>query len=88
MDLSERIAGLLAAYAPEAIERESLRIIDEEVPEPRRQQLAQEAEAAIELLPPPRHRPAAAPVTTTVPAHAEPALELASIDDDAHDDES
>ena len=35
MDLSERIAGLLAAYAPEAIERESLRIIDEEVPEPR-----------------------------------------------------
>lgn len=60
----------------------------QDVPEPRRQQLAQEAEAAIALLPPPRHRPAAAPVTTTVPAHAEPALELASIDDDAHDEES
>ncbi len=35
MDLSERIAGFLAAYAPEDIERESLRIIDSEVPEPR-----------------------------------------------------
>ena len=29
----------------------------QEVPEPRRQQLAQEAEAAIALLPPPRHKP-------------------------------
>ncbi|TWI10290.1 TfoX/Sxy family protein [Aerolutibacter ruishenii] len=38
----------------------------QEVPEPRRQQLAAEAEAAIALLPPPRYRPAAAPVTTTV----------------------
>ena len=37
----------------------------QEVPEPRRQQLAQEAEAAIALLPPPRGRPAATPVTTT-----------------------
>ena len=38
----------------------------QEVPEPRRQQLAQEAEAAIALLPPPRYKPAAAPVTTTM----------------------
>jgi hypothetical protein len=40
----------------------------QEVPEPRRQQLAQEAEAAIALLPPPRHKPVAAPVTTTMHA--------------------
>jgi hypothetical protein len=38
----------------------------QEGPEPRRLQLAQEAEAAIALLPPPRHRPAAAPVITTM----------------------
>lgn len=38
----------------------------QEVPEPRRQQLVAEAEAAIEQLPPPRYRPAAAPVHTTV----------------------
>lgn len=43
----------------------------QEVPEPRRQQLAQEAEAAIALLPPPRYRPAAAPVTMTVPVQEE-----------------
>jgi len=35
------------------------------VPEPRRQQLVAEFEAATALLPPPRGRPAAAPVTTT-----------------------
>ena len=49
----------------------------QEVPEPRRQQLAQEAEAAIALLPPPRHRPVAAPVTTTVPVQEEAAFDLA-----------
>lgn len=38
----------------------------QEVPEPRRQQLVAEAEAAIEQLPPPRYKPAAAPVRTTV----------------------
>lgn len=38
----------------------------QEVPEPRRQQLVAEAEAAIALLPPPRYRPAASPVTTTM----------------------
>ena len=49
----------------------------QEVPEPRRQQLAQEAEAAIALLPPPRHKPVAAPVTTTLPADADAASEQA-----------
>jgi TfoX/Sxy family transcriptional regulator of competence genes len=58
----------------------------QEVPEARRQQLAQEAEAAIAQLPPPRHRPAAAPVITTM--HAE---EPAAFGDDGdapepHDD--
>lgn len=38
----------------------------QEVPESRRQELVQQAEAAIALLPPPRNRPAASPVTTTV----------------------
>ena len=37
----------------------------QEVPEPRRAELVQAAEAAIALLPPPRNRPAASPVTTT-----------------------
>lgn len=37
----------------------------QEVPEPRRQQLVAEVEAATALLPPPRGRPAAGPVTTT-----------------------
>ena len=38
----------------------------QEVPDARRQQLVAEAEAAIEQLPPPRYKPAAAPVRTTV----------------------
>lgn len=38
----------------------------QEVPQARREQLVAEAEAAIAQLPPPRGRPAAAPVTTTV----------------------
>ena len=37
----------------------------QEVPHARREQLVAEAEAAIALLPPPRGRPAAGPVTTT-----------------------
>lgn len=37
----------------------------QEVPEARRAELVAAAEAAIALLPPPRGRPAAAPVTTT-----------------------
>ena len=38
----------------------------QEVPEVRRQALVADAEAAIAQLPPPRGRPAAAPVTTTL----------------------
>ena len=37
----------------------------QEIPEERRTALVQSAEAAIALLPPPRNRPAASPVTTT-----------------------
>lgn len=37
----------------------------QEVPQARREELVAAAEAAIALLPPPRGRPAAAPVTTT-----------------------
>lgn len=58
----------------------------QEVPEPRRQQLAQEAEAAIALLPPPRYKPAAAPVTTTVHMHEEPAFDTVGDEAEAHDD--
>jgi DNA transformation protein and related proteins len=43
----------------------------QQVPEPRRQQLAQEVEAATAELPPPRYKPAAAPVTTTFVADAD-----------------
>jgi hypothetical protein len=38
----------------------------QEVPDARRQELVSAAEAAIEQLPPPRHKPPAGPVTTTV----------------------
>jgi len=38
----------------------------QEVPDERRTQLVEQAEAAIAQLPPPRNRPAAAPVTTTM----------------------
>ena len=38
----------------------------QEVPDERRVELVEQAEAAIAQLPPPRNRPAAAPVTTTV----------------------
>jgi DNA transformation protein len=38
----------------------------QDVPEARRAQLVAEAEAAIAQLPPPRHKPAAGPVTTTM----------------------
>ena len=45
----------------------------QEVPEARRNELVQATEAAIALLPPPRGRPAAAPVTTTHAAREESA---------------
>jgi hypothetical protein len=59
----------------------------QDVPEPRRQQLAQEAEAAIALLPPPRYKPAAAPVTTTM-MHAEEVatFDMAGDEAEAQDD--
>lgn len=58
----------------------------QEVPEPRRLQLAQEAEAAIALLPPPRYRPAAAPVTTTMHMRETAATGIAGDGDEpAHD---
>ncbi|HEY0660169.1 MAG TPA: TfoX/Sxy family protein [Lysobacter sp.] len=38
----------------------------QEVPEARRHELVLAADAAISQMPPPRHRPAAGPVTTTV----------------------
>ncbi len=38
----------------------------QEIPDARRVELVADAEAAIALLPPPRGRPAAAPVTTTI----------------------
>ena len=55
----------------------------QEVPEARRAELVQAAEAAIALLPPPRGRPAAAPVTTTVHEDAA-APAFALFDDDRH----
>ena len=58
----------------------------QDVPEPRRQQLTQEAEAAIALLPPPRYRPAAAPVTTTVHMHEEPVFDIAGDAQELHAD--
>ena len=60
----------------------------QEVPEARRAELVQAAEAAIALLPPPRARPAAAPVTTTRHDEATEAafapLFDAHTDDDRH----
>ena len=58
----------------------------QEVPEPRRQQLAQEAEAAIALLPPPRYKPAAAPVTTTMHMDDTATPVIVDDDDEAHDE--
>ena len=54
----------------------------QEVPEARRNELVQAAEAAIALLPPPRGRPAAAPVTTTLHADETAAPAFALFDDD------
>ncbi|HVR80486.1 MAG TPA: TfoX/Sxy family protein [Luteimonas sp.] len=59
----------------------------QEVPEQRRSELVAAAEAAIALLPPPRNRPAAGPVTTTHTARDElPALALLDPADDDHGD--
>lgn len=45
----------------------------QDVPEERRHELILAADAATALLPPPRHRPAAGPVTTTVNSRADDA---------------
>jgi hypothetical protein len=58
----------------------------QDVPEARRQQLAQEAEAAVALLPPPRYKPVAAPVTTTMHMHEESTFDIAAEEPEAHDD--
>ncbi len=47
----------------------------QEVPDTRRVELVTAAEAAIALLPPPRNRPAASPVTTTVMQEPEDAFD-------------
>ena len=60
----------------------------QDVPEARRSELVLAADAATALLPPPRNRPAAAPVTTTQMAETEdagPALRL--FDEPSFDDE-
>ncbi|HTL14618.1 MAG TPA: TfoX/Sxy family protein [Thermomonas sp.] len=61
----------------------------QEVPEARRGELVLAADAAIAQLPPPRGRPAAAPVTTTqVQADEGAAPAMALFDDDRDDDAS
>ena len=62
----------------------------QDVPEPRREELAQLAEAATALLPPPRHKPAAGPVTTTMHMGHEAAAEIGDGDQpqDEHNGES
>ena len=58
----------------------------QEVPDARRTELVAAAEAAIAQLPPPRGRPAAAPVTTT---HMdEPADDAAMLPHDGPDDDA
>ena len=59
----------------------------QEVPEARRTELVQAAEAAIALLPPPRGRPAASPVTTTQMQAEESSMPaMALFDDERHAD--
>lgn len=50
----------------------------QDIPDTRRAELVAAAEAAIAQLPPPRHRPAAAPVTTTMHSRDEEADERPS----------
>ena len=53
----------------------------QDVPDARRTELVAAAEAAIALLPPPRGRPAAGPVTLTMMASEDPAPTHVDIDD-------
>lgn len=58
----------------------------QDVPETRRSELVAQAEAAIALLPPPRGRPAAAPVTTrNADGDEAPSLGLSLLDDPGAD---
>ena len=59
----------------------------QEVPEARRSELVQAAEAAIALLPPPRGRPAASPVTTTQVQSDESSMPAMTLFDDERGDE-
>ena len=54
----------------------------QEIPEARRTELVQAAEAAISLLPPPRGRPAASPVTTTQMQSDESSMPAMALFDD------
>lgn len=56
----------------------------QEIPDARRSELVLAADEATAQLPPPRHRPAAAPVTTTMHA-SEPMPDLALFDQPADD---
>ena len=56
----------------------------QEVPDARRSELVAAAEAAIALLPPPRGRPAAGPVTLTMMAREDPATAHADNDEPDH----
>jgi hypothetical protein len=58
----------------------------QEVPEARRTELVQAAEAKIALLPPPRGRPAAGPVTTTQVQADDEAMPAMALFDDERDD--
>jgi hypothetical protein len=60
----------------------------QEVPEARRSELVQAAEAAIALLPPPRGRPAASPVTTTQVQSDESSLPAMALFDDERGDDA
>ena len=59
----------------------------QEVPDARRIELVQAAEAAIALLPPPRGRPAASPVTTTQMQVDDAAMPAMALFDDERGDE-
>lgn len=56
----------------------------QDVPDARRSELVAAAEAAIALLPPPRGRPAAGPVTLTMMAHEDPVPAHADNDEPDH----
>ena len=58
----------------------------QEIPDARRAELIQAADAATALLPPPRHRPAASPVTTTM--HTPDAMPGLALFDEPHSEDA